>query len=336
MFSSFAKLLFFSALVLCDLPSGYAGPACTKKYYKTAQCVQKCGARWGYPGSMMGRNPWGVVMAPSEGDPKKAMAAAIAEACGTVTCVPIPPCSISFRRNFPAHRRRRKSMKTKKTPRSQEQWAMDPPTMTPRPLWKPPYPLSSPKRRSSPSRPPLSRSRLRPQGARPVWPSLLQRKVTLLPSQRRRHLHGDRRPPQHLLLLRNPRSPKRRNQLLPQLLLKEVISANISRGTTIFAPNTERLHSPGMTTWPGKHKFGPTNACLSTAGDLLDHSEVRTHCPLYSSQLTVIYAENLAAGTGSAYGECKSHKRGGRGEVPYFADCCSKAYLQQLRAGLMR
>jgi len=78
-------LLFLFALVLCILPGGYAGPACTRKYYQTVDCVQKCSTRWGYPGSMMGSNPWGVVMQKVDDDSKAGWKSAIAEACGMTT-----------------------------------------------------------------------------------------------------------------------------------------------------------------------------------------------------------------------------------------------------------
>ncbi|KAJ7456700.1 PR-1-like protein [Mycena latifolia] len=50
------------ALVLGLLPSGLAGPACAQKLKTTADCVLKCNTKWGFPGFMMGVDPWGSVM----------------------------------------------------------------------------------------------------------------------------------------------------------------------------------------------------------------------------------------------------------------------------------
>ncbi|KAF7319923.1 SCP domain-containing protein [Mycena kentingensis (nom. inval.)] len=50
------------AVLVGLLPSALAGPACAQKYKDTSECIQKCSTKWGYPGLMMGNDPWGSVM----------------------------------------------------------------------------------------------------------------------------------------------------------------------------------------------------------------------------------------------------------------------------------
>lgn len=74
--------LFSVALVLFALPSGLAGPACTKKHWQAKDCVQRCKSRWGWTGSMMGTDPWGSVMQKTDGT-AATWEAALNKACGT-------------------------------------------------------------------------------------------------------------------------------------------------------------------------------------------------------------------------------------------------------------
>lgn len=73
--------LLFALSVISVLPGGLAGPACTRKYYGASDCVQKCGSKWGYPGYMMGSNPWGMVFQTTDIS-TAAWDAVIAKACG--------------------------------------------------------------------------------------------------------------------------------------------------------------------------------------------------------------------------------------------------------------
>ncbi|KAF5377524.1 hypothetical protein D9615_005246 [Tricholomella constricta] len=80
------------ALLVASLPGGLAGPACSRKHFKTTDCVQKCMSKWGWTGRIMGNDPWGIVM--KKADSTESFAAAISKACGskvTPTQVPIQP-----------------------------------------------------------------------------------------------------------------------------------------------------------------------------------------------------------------------------------------------------
>ena len=63
-----------------SLPTTLAGPACSRRRQKQANCVAECSAKWGWPGSVMGTDSWGNVMSPSE---SKSISAIIASACGS-------------------------------------------------------------------------------------------------------------------------------------------------------------------------------------------------------------------------------------------------------------
>nr|QVT77410.1 pathogenesis-related protein 1 [Moniliophthora perniciosa] len=79
-------LLVACVALLAILPYGSAGPACAKKYWQQQQCVEKCKAKWGYPGSMMGTDRWGSVMQKTDTS-TEAWNAALAKACGVETPV---------------------------------------------------------------------------------------------------------------------------------------------------------------------------------------------------------------------------------------------------------
>ncbi|CAA7266609.1 unnamed protein product [Cyclocybe aegerita] len=68
-------------LALSSLPSGLAGPACARKNYQVADCVQRCKSRWGWTGSLMGSDPWGPVV--KKMDASKDLNAIVAQACGS-------------------------------------------------------------------------------------------------------------------------------------------------------------------------------------------------------------------------------------------------------------
>ncbi|KAG6845977.1 hypothetical protein H0H87_011025 [Tephrocybe sp. NHM501043] len=50
------------ALLVASLPGGLAGPACSKKHYKSNDCVSKCKHGWGWGRKAMGNDRWGGVM----------------------------------------------------------------------------------------------------------------------------------------------------------------------------------------------------------------------------------------------------------------------------------
>jgi len=77
-------------LAFSCLPSGLAGPACAKKFYQAADCVQRCNSKWGWTGKLMGTDPWGVVMQKTESD-SATWDSVISQACGS----PSPTLSIS-------------------------------------------------------------------------------------------------------------------------------------------------------------------------------------------------------------------------------------------------
>ncbi|KAF9056351.1 CAP domain-containing protein [Panaeolus papilionaceus] len=68
-------------LALSSIPAGLAGPACAKRHFRAANCVEVCKSRWGWSGAIMGTDPWGAVV--KNADPAKALEDAIKEACGT-------------------------------------------------------------------------------------------------------------------------------------------------------------------------------------------------------------------------------------------------------------
>ncbi|KAK1223793.1 hypothetical protein PQX77_013317 [Marasmius sp. AFHP31] len=69
-------------VALAVLPTGLAGPACAKKNYSQQLCIERCKARWGYPGSLMGSDRWGSVMRKTTDTSNEAIDAAVAKACG--------------------------------------------------------------------------------------------------------------------------------------------------------------------------------------------------------------------------------------------------------------
>ncbi|KAL0580294.1 hypothetical protein V5O48_001711 [Marasmius crinis-equi] len=69
-------------VALAVLPSGLAGPACAKKNYSQQQCIERCKAKWGYPGALMGGDRWGSVMRKVADTSTEAMDAAVSQACG--------------------------------------------------------------------------------------------------------------------------------------------------------------------------------------------------------------------------------------------------------------
>ncbi|KAF7306661.1 SCP domain-containing protein [Mycena indigotica] len=70
------------ALLVGLLPSGLAGPACAQKYKDTSDCIQRCSSKWGYPGLMMGNDPWGSVMEAKTGKTIDDFYLQVAIACG--------------------------------------------------------------------------------------------------------------------------------------------------------------------------------------------------------------------------------------------------------------
>ncbi|KAF9569743.1 PR-1-like protein [Agrocybe pediades] len=78
-----ARLSFFISLglVFSSLPSGLAGPACARRHYQAADCVQRCKSKWGWTGALMNTDPWGSVI--TKVDVNKDIDAFIAKACGT-------------------------------------------------------------------------------------------------------------------------------------------------------------------------------------------------------------------------------------------------------------
>ncbi|KAJ7655104.1 PR-1-like protein [Mycena polygramma] len=74
------------ALILGLAQNGLAGPACAEKHKTASDCMQRCSLKWGYPGLMMGTDPWGTVMHKTGDDSDDAWNEYLALACGeTVT-----------------------------------------------------------------------------------------------------------------------------------------------------------------------------------------------------------------------------------------------------------
>lgn len=82
-----ARLTFFLSIacLLSALPNSLAGPACAKKNYKVADCIQKCKSRWGWTGAMMGNDPWGSVV--KKMDTATNWDSVISQACGSAVYV---------------------------------------------------------------------------------------------------------------------------------------------------------------------------------------------------------------------------------------------------------
>ncbi|KAJ6574815.1 hypothetical protein B0H19DRAFT_614633 [Mycena capillaripes] len=75
-----ARLLFL-ALSLGLVQNGLAGPACAEKHKTASDCMLRCNLKWGFPGLMMGTDPWGTVMHKT-GDSDEAWDKYLALACG--------------------------------------------------------------------------------------------------------------------------------------------------------------------------------------------------------------------------------------------------------------
>jgi len=74
---------FIAAIIISFilLPSALAGPACARRNWQGVNCIQACKNRWGWPGKIMGTDPWGAVMKPGLND----MSSVVAQACGNET-----------------------------------------------------------------------------------------------------------------------------------------------------------------------------------------------------------------------------------------------------------
>ncbi|KAF9015338.1 CAP domain-containing protein [Cyathus striatus] len=80
-FSRHGPLLYLLSLALV-LPSALAGPACSKKHFQSADCIQLCRSRWGWSGASMGSDPWGAVVHETD----QSFGDIVSKACGaTVT-----------------------------------------------------------------------------------------------------------------------------------------------------------------------------------------------------------------------------------------------------------
>ncbi|KAI0815183.1 CAP domain-containing protein [Irpex lacteus] len=54
--------LLLATLFFILIPSSFAGPACARRNSGSGRCSSRCKGKWGYPGRVMGSNPWGPVM----------------------------------------------------------------------------------------------------------------------------------------------------------------------------------------------------------------------------------------------------------------------------------
>ncbi len=54
--------LLLATLFFTLIPSSFAGPACARRNSGSGRCSSRCKGKWGYPGRVMGSNPWGPVM----------------------------------------------------------------------------------------------------------------------------------------------------------------------------------------------------------------------------------------------------------------------------------
>ncbi|OCH96482.1 PR-1-like protein [Obba rivulosa] len=73
----FAILLSSLALLLV-LQNAQAGPACARRNEGNDNCLSECGSKWGWPGRLMGTDPWGQVMTVTATD---YFGAAVTKAC---------------------------------------------------------------------------------------------------------------------------------------------------------------------------------------------------------------------------------------------------------------
>ena len=77
-----STLFFITAFAsIAQIPTVTAGPACVQRHKNQADCIAECAARWGWPGAVMGTDPWGNVISPSDA---QSMSDVIASACGAV------------------------------------------------------------------------------------------------------------------------------------------------------------------------------------------------------------------------------------------------------------
>ena len=60
-FTLTAPILLF-ALIFALTTEALAGPACARRNQGNSTCPAKCNSKWGYPGRVMGTDPWGQVM----------------------------------------------------------------------------------------------------------------------------------------------------------------------------------------------------------------------------------------------------------------------------------
>ncbi|KAK0465394.1 CAP domain-containing protein [Desarmillaria tabescens] len=74
-------LFFHLTLLFSSFALGRSGPACSMKHRGEQLCVELCKDNWGFPGAVMGSNPWGPVLqtgvSPEDWD------SIIAQACGS-------------------------------------------------------------------------------------------------------------------------------------------------------------------------------------------------------------------------------------------------------------
>ena len=76
--SRLVYLLFSLPLLLSFITSAHAGPACARRNQGTDSCIEACKQKWGWPGFVMGTDPWGSVMTVTKTND---MGAVITQAC---------------------------------------------------------------------------------------------------------------------------------------------------------------------------------------------------------------------------------------------------------------
>ncbi|KAK0208572.1 CAP domain-containing protein [Desarmillaria ectypa] len=74
-------LFFHLAILFCSFALGRAGPACSRKHRAEQLCAEVCKDNWGFPGAVMGSNPWGPVL--QTGVSSEDWDSIIAQACGS-------------------------------------------------------------------------------------------------------------------------------------------------------------------------------------------------------------------------------------------------------------
>ncbi|KAJ7666407.1 hypothetical protein B0H17DRAFT_262563 [Mycena rosella] len=224
------------AVIVGLLPSGLAGPACAQKHKTASDCMLACNTKWGFPGLMMGTDPWGTVMhltGNTDNDWNNYLAKACSEAesaASSTAEAPLPslPLLLLPPRSFTRVWARRVS-----SPR---------PT-SPRPLPRPPLVLLPPSR---PRRVARHHQPLLPPPPRPSPP---QRRPRPSPS-RRRPL------PPPLTLLRRP---------LPPLTPTPTASRAPAIAATAGTP-TATAETPTATAGPLRTPAGPAPTPTPTPG----------------------------------------------------------------------